>query len=173
MRFTLIAMTSVLLAFDAAAQQQGGGVILYGTVQPLERSVRPSFSARDVEEAQERLARLNEIGRLRNLAGALVGEGNDIISTAFDFANAPPNCLDAIGTYRLGPNGVTFSFIPGLPGEVNRFVIERADVDAYHARLHFMRGDCRLPMMISASTWYHYDWVPRPLLVLPARGPRR
>jgi hypothetical protein len=45
-------------------------------------------------------------------------------------------------------------------GELNRFVVERSEIDRYETRLYFIGGDCRLQITVSGSRWYHFDWAP-------------
>ena len=54
------------------------------------------------------------------------------------------DCFEAVGTYLIDRSGVTLLFPTGLGGELNRFFIERVDVDAEHSTLYLSRGSCRL-----------------------------
>jgi hypothetical protein len=65
----------------------------------------------------------------------MLGEELGGLSEAFFFEGAPKQCLEAVGTFALDRDGATISFMAGLPGDINRFVIERADADAYRGRL--------------------------------------
>ena len=97
----------------------------------------------------------------------VLGDELGQISEGFFFEDAPKTCFEAIGTYALDRDGATFSFMAGLPGDINRFAIERADADAYHGRLYFAQGDCRYEITISMWVWYHYDWAPVRLVLIP------
>jgi hypothetical protein len=122
---------------------------------------------RDRATSQDVLARLREAANTQRSASGLLGDGNGTTSAAFFFDDAPKTCLEAVGAYQVSRDGVTFSFLAHLPGDVNRFAIERADVDSYRSRLYFTRGDCRYQITVGASTWYHYDWAPRRLVLIP------
>jgi hypothetical protein len=81
----------------------------------------------------------------------------------FDFADDPPMCFEALGDYEIGPTGVLFSFVTALPGDLNRFVIERTDLDTNHGRLYFTRGDCRFEFTVSQSVLRNGEWISVPL----------
>jgi hypothetical protein len=70
-----------------------------------------------------------------------------------------PKCFHAIGTYDINPRGVIFAFLGG-PGDINRFVVERKEINRYATRLDFIGGECRLQVTIGGSTWYNFDWAP-------------
>jgi hypothetical protein len=97
----------------------------------------------------------------------MLGEEMGAQSEGFFFENAPKPCVEAVGTYALDRDGAIFSFMAGLPGDINRFVIERADADAYRGRLYFVQGDCRYEITVGMSVWYHYDWAPVRLVSIP------
>jgi hypothetical protein len=90
----------------------------------------------------------------------------------FGFEGAPPHCFQAVGQFDLSSKGLTLSFPPNLPGDLNRFAIERADVDPYHARLYLVRDDCRLEFSISKSVLHGDQWAAVPLAAIPP-PPRR
>jgi hypothetical protein len=56
-----------------------------------------------------------------------------------------------MGDSHIESSGIRFSFLTALPGDLNRFVIEREDPDANRGRLYFMRGDCRFELTVSQS----------------------
>jgi hypothetical protein len=85
----------------------------------------------------------------------------------FGFEGAPSNCFQAVGQFDLSSNGLTLSFPTNLPGNLNRFVIERADVDPYHARLYLVRDECRFELSISKSVLHGGPWVAVPLAAIP------
>jgi hypothetical protein len=89
-------------------------------------------------------------------------------SFAFPFEDKPEACFEAIGHYRIERTGVTFSFVTGLPGDLNRFTIERADPDPNHGRLFFTRGDCRFELTISQSILQNSGRLAVPLVSVPA-----
>jgi hypothetical protein len=62
-----------------------------------------------------------------------------------------------------------FSFLTPLPGELNRFVVERADPDANRSRLYFTRGDCRFELAITQSILRDSEWISLPLAPMPPR----
>jgi hypothetical protein len=70
------------------------------------------------------------------------------------------NCFQAVGAYELGQEGVFFTFMRGLPGNVNRFAIERNDINGYQGRLYFVQGDCRFQVTASGSRKFNSDWAP-------------
>jgi hypothetical protein len=73
------------------------------------------------------------------------------------------DCFEAVGTYLIDRGGVTLLFPAGLAGELNRFFIERVDVDADHSTLYLSRGSCRVGFTISASTFREGYWAPLPI----------
>jgi hypothetical protein len=83
------------------------------------------------------------------------------MSIAFD--DRPQTCFEALGDYQIERSGVRFSFVTALPGDLNRFVIERTDLDANRRRLYFTRGDCRFGLTISRSTLRDGQWISVPL----------
>jgi hypothetical protein len=85
----------------------------------------------------------------------------------YGFDGRPKTCFDAFDDYRMERTGVRFSFFTPFPIDLNRFVIERADPDASHGRLYFMRGDCRFELTISQSVLRDGEWTPVPLAPIP------
>jgi hypothetical protein len=63
---------------------------------------------------------------------------------SFSFEDRPETCFDfeAVGDFHIERSGLRFSFPTGLPADLNRFVIERADLDPNRRRLYFTHGDC-------------------------------
>jgi len=90
----------------------------------------------------------------------MLGEELGGLNQGFFFENAPKPCIEGVGTFLLDRDGATFSFMAGLPGDINRFAIERADVDPYRGRLYFVQGDCRYEITVGMWFWYHFDWAP-------------
>jgi hypothetical protein len=73
------------------------------------------------------------------------------------------DCFEAVGTYLIDRSGLTLLFPTGLGGELNRFFIERVDVDADHSTLYLSRGSCRVGFTISAAISRDGAWVPLPI----------
>ena len=100
---------------------------------------------------------------------------------AFFFDGAPPKCFKAGGSYRVDRTGIVFSFqITQLPDSfvragalvdlnqfwqfgMNRFVIERSNIDENRSRMHFTSGDCRWELTISQSVLQNGEWRALPL----------
>jgi hypothetical protein len=70
------------------------------------------------------------------------------------------DCFQAVGIYEIGQDGVFFTFLRGLPGNVNRFAIERNDINGFQGRLYFVRGGCRFQVTASGSRKYNSEWAP-------------
>jgi hypothetical protein len=102
---------------------------------------------------------LRAMGNLRVNVGSL--------SWPFAYENTPQVCFEAVGDYRIDRTGFTFSFLTGLPGDLNRFVIERTDLDANRSRLYFMREDCRFELTVSQSVLRDGRWIPLALAPIP------
>lgn len=73
------------------------------------------------------------------------------------------DCFEAVWIFQVEQHGVTFLFPAGLKAELNRFFIERVDVDADHSTLYLSRGSCRFGFTISASVSRDGSWVPLPI----------
>jgi hypothetical protein len=90
--------------------------------------------------------------------------GASAIGEAFFFEGPPKatlaNCFQAVGSYDVSREDVFFTFLRGLPGNVNRFAIERNDINSYQGRLYFVRGGCRLQVTASGSRKYNSEWAP-------------
>jgi len=118
------------------------------------------------EERKERLDRFLELGRTGWSMGRL-----STMRLGVRFEGAPPNCLQAVGEFDLNAKGLALSFPTNLPGDLNRFVIERADVDPYRTRLYLTRDDCRFELSISKFFLRGDEWVPVPVApATPVRG---
>jgi len=78
------------------------------------------------------------------------------------------NLLRSDGDSHIESSGIRFSFLTALPGDLNRFVIEREDPDANRGRLYFMRGDCRFELTVSQSVLRDGQWVLVPLTPVSA-----
>jgi hypothetical protein len=56
---------------------------------------------------------------------------------------------------------------------LNRFIIERVEIDDDHSRLHFSRGDCRFELTVGKSVRQDDQWVAVPVaLFLNAEQPK-
>jgi hypothetical protein len=81
------------------------------------------------------------------------------------FFEAPPearlaDCFQAVGAYEVGQDGVFFTFLRALPGNLNRFAIERNDINSHQGRLYFVQDGCRVQIMTSGSWRYNSEWAP-------------
>ena len=124
----------------------------------LKRELTPATK----ESTERMLAALNAwqtAGSLNHSVGT--------VSKNFPFDDVPQTCFEAAGDYQIGRTGIIFSFLTGFPGDLNRFVIERTDLDANRSRLYFMRGDCRFELTVSQSVLRDGHWVPLPLAPSP------
>jgi hypothetical protein len=70
------------------------------------------------------------------------------------------DCFQAVGTYEVSQEGVFFTFLRALPGNLNRFAIERNDINSYQGRLYFVHGGCRFQFTASGSRKYNSEWAP-------------
>ena len=71
--------------------------------------------------------------------------------------------FDAVATYLIEQGGVTLLFPTGVGGELNRFFIERVDVDTNRSTLYLSRGSCRVSFTISASISREGYWITLPI----------
>jgi hypothetical protein len=122
---------------------------------------------REVTPAEkERAERFGAAHKARYTAGSL-GVSVGTLSMGFPFDDRPQTCFEAAGDYQIERTGIIFSFLTGLPGDLNRFVIERTDLDANRSRLYFVRGDCRFELTVSQSVLRDGQWVSLPLAPSP------
>ena len=140
----------------------------------VSRVRRPNLSPEERQEAirqlqrdrplksPEETARWNQAFMARRSFGSL-RQGLAGMSAGAVFEGAPAACTEAVGNLATDQDGVMFTFLTGLPGDLNRFVIERTDIDDDHGRLHFTRGDCRYEITIGASDFTNGAWVARPV----------
>jgi hypothetical protein len=119
--------------------------------QPRERTPREKEAA---DRMWRRLNALSTSGALGDTATGVRG---------VSFRDRPQACVEALGDYQIDQKGVVFTFFTPLPGDLNRFVMERVDPDPSHGRLYFTRGDCRWELTISRSVLRGDEWVPLPL----------
>jgi hypothetical protein len=116
----------------------------------------PSDMSPAQREAYRRADRATTyLGSLRQGVTATVSGGTAFVGM--------DECFEAIGTYLIDQGGVTLLFTTGLGGELNRFFIERVDVDPDHSTLYLSRGSCRIGYTISASVSRDGSWVPLPI----------
>jgi hypothetical protein len=125
-------------------------------------SARRRSESLSPEERKEKQDRFFERQKMGWSMGRL-----STMQMGFGFEGAPPNCFQAVGEFDLSSKGLALSFPTNLPGDLNRFVIERADVDPYHARLHLVRDDCRFELSISKSVLHGDQWAAVPLAAIP------
>ena len=123
----------------------------------------PKESTPSVKDMLDRRTAANKEMRAWRSPG--VGEGTMLLP--FPFEDKPQTCFEAIGDSHVEPSGIRFSFMTGLPGDLNRFVIERVDLDASRGRLYFTRGDCRFELTVTQSVLRNGDWVSVPLAQVP------
>jgi hypothetical protein len=72
----------------------------------------------------------------------------------------PADCFHAVGTYDIGRHGLVFSFLRGLPGGLNRFAIERNDLNSREGRVYVEQDGCRFQFTLSGSRKFGPEWVP-------------
>jgi hypothetical protein len=141
---------------------------------PLEerREIERQFSENVLEPRERTQAEKESVERMRaalkvwHTAGSLnLSVGT--VSKSYLFDDEPQTCFEAAGDYQIERTGIIFSFLTGFPGDLNRFVIERTDLDANRSRLYFMRGDCRFELTVSQSVLRDGQWVSLPLAPSP------
>jgi hypothetical protein len=142
----------------------------------LPRMLRPSLSAEERSEAERQYKEsfryrqypvpLAQFGRYKDALSARAAMGSlrqgvsGTMSEGLAFDGEQP-CFDAVGDYLIDSRGVALQFVTNLPGELNRFVMERVDIDDDHSRLYLTHGDCRFEITIRASVLARDQWVPR------------
>jgi hypothetical protein len=99
--------------------------------------------------------------------------GASTFSMGFPFEEAPRPCLEAFGEYRLAKNSFALAFFAPLPAELNKFVMEGADLDETHGRIYLTRDDCRFEFTISQSAIRDGQPVAIPLRPVPDGGNAR
>jgi hypothetical protein len=115
------------------------------------------LTPREKESADRRWRQLNAL----STSGALGDTATGVRGVSF--RDRPQTCVEALGDYQIDQKGVVFTFFTPLPGDLNRFVMERVDPDSSHGRLYFTRGDCRWELTISKSVLRDDEWVALPL----------
>jgi hypothetical protein len=106
-----------------------------------------------LDRYKDALAARSAMGSLRQGVGGTMSQG-----LTFEGAQT---CFDGFGDYLVDRHRVTFQFVTNLPGELNRFVMERVDLDDDHSRLYLAHDDCRFELTISAAVLARDQWVPR------------
>jgi hypothetical protein len=133
------------------------------TLQRLERASREPVT-------QAMIDRWNAAREAIRSSGSLHSQDR-MFSWGYPFENVQP-CFEGIGEYRFEQTGVVFSFFLNLPAELNRFLIERTDLDDNRSQLRFSRDDCRFEFTIRQSILRDGQWVALPLApIRPAPAP--
>jgi len=138
----------------------------------LPRTLRPSLSPEERSEAlrelydrpsripPEQFGRYVDARDARRSMGSLLQGGVITLSGGLDFEGVR-SCFDVVGDYLIDQRGVAFQFVTNLSTDMNRFVMERIDVDDDHSRLYLTRGDCRIELTVGASILLQGQWVTR------------
>jgi hypothetical protein len=90
-----------------------------------------------------------------------------IIYHSLAFEDRPQACFEAAGDLRIERSAIQFLFLTGLPGDLNRFAIERTDLDMNRGRLYFTRGECRFELTATQSVLRDGEWISVPLAPAP------
>jgi hypothetical protein len=88
----------------------------------------------------------------------------------FPFDAAPRSCMEVMGEYRITKNSFALAFFAPLAGELNRVVMDGADLDEAHAQIYLTHDDCRFEFTISQSAVRDGQSVPIPLRPVPNTG---
>jgi hypothetical protein len=94
------------------------------------------------------------------LAANALFEGGAVLSDDIAFEGVPAGCIDLVGTYVADREGVTFSFLANLTGDINRFLIERVDQNGVSRRLQLTRHGCRLEITVTKAMRQGGFWLP-------------
>jgi len=122
----------------------------------LGRQIMQRLKERPITSPYEQPGPLKEALEAVGSIGSLQGYG--VLSSGAGFDDLPATCLEALGDYLIEQQNVAFLFAIGLPGGLNRFTIERTDIDDAHSRLHLVRGDCRFELTIGKSIRRDGEW---------------
>jgi hypothetical protein len=107
----------------------------------------------DQKEEREVLRAMGNAGRLLATSG-----------WGFTFDNSPEICLEALGNFRVDRSGFQLSFLLPLSGDLNRFVIQRTELDAERGRLSLTHDNCRWELTVGRlSVRRNGQWVALPL----------
>jgi hypothetical protein len=143
-------------------------ILLREMQQRLRETIEKGRPPRELTPREkEALDRMRRSLNARSTAGALGDAATGVRGVGF--RDRPPTCVEALGDYQINQKGVVFSFFTPLPGDLNRFVMERVDPDPSHGRLYFTRGDCRWELTISRSVLRDDEWVALPLAPVRAK----
>jgi hypothetical protein len=159
-----LATDSCRIDIDVSKQQQRNGEWVPLSKQPSERpndDLAPKINDSAAGSSAENV--FDRYNRARASAGSLRQGVLGILRNSL-WRGELQDCFEAVGTYLIDQGGVTLLFPTDLGGELNRFFIERADVDAEHSTLYLSRGSCRVGFTISASTLREGSWVPLPIM---------
>jgi hypothetical protein len=160
-----IATDSCRIDIDITEQQRRNGEWM-----PLLSSSRPNAISDDLSRKTDDLPAMSPARseaferhmRVRAHAGNLLQGWITTSTNGVGFEGAK-DCFNAVGTFQIDQSGVTLLFPVGLGGELNRFFIERVDVDADHSTLYLSRGSCRVGFTIGASIHRDGSWAPLPI----------
>jgi len=159
-----LATDSCRIDIDVSKQQQRNGEWVPLSKQPSERpndDLAPKINDSAAGSSAENV--FDRYNRARASAGSLRQGVLGILRNSL-WRGELQDCFEAVGTYLIDQGGVTLLFPTDLGGELNRFFIERVDVDAEHSRLYLSRGSCRVGFTVSASTLREGSWVPLPIV---------
>ena len=159
-----LATDSCRIDIDVSKQQQRNREWVPLSKQPSERpndDLAPKINDSAAGSAAENV--FDRYNRARASAGSLRQGVLGILSSKL-WRGELQDCFEAVGTYLIDQGGVTLLFPTDLGGELNRFFIERVDVDAEHSTFYLSRGSCRVGFTVSASTLREGSWVPLPLV---------
>jgi hypothetical protein len=157
----------------------------------LPRQRRPSLTQEERRKATQEYANSHpdpvplaqfgsyiDAGNARGTLGSLRQGGVGAMAEGLPFDGAQ-RCFEAVGDYLVDQRGLALQFVANLPGGLNRFAIERVDIDDEHSRLYLTRGDCRFALTIGASVRAGDQWVSRSIApfiepksrAIPSGGP--
>jgi hypothetical protein len=159
-----LATDSCRIDIDVSKQQQRNGEWVPLSKQPSERpndDLAPKINDSAAGSSAENV--FDRYNRARASAGSLRQGVLGILRNSL-WRGELQDCFEAVGTYLIDQGGVTLLFPTDLGGELNRFFIERVDVDAEHSTLYLSRGSCRVGFTVSASTLREGSWVPLPIV---------
>jgi hypothetical protein len=135
----------------------------------LQRQFRENLhSEARTPQARDLLDRQAAADQALRAAGSLGFSYGMILRWPVAFDDRPQTCFEAVGDYAIERTGLRLSFATSLPGDVNRFVIERTEPDSDHGQLSFTRGDCRFELTIGQSVLHDGEWQAVPLAAIPA-----
>lgn len=157
---------SCRIDIDVSEQQKRNGEWVPLSKQPPERpEAVPGDHTRKINDraaAPPAESAFDRYNQARATAGSLRQGVLGIVRNSL-WKGELQDCFEAAGTYLIDQSGVTLLFPTDLGGELNRFFIERVDVDADHSTLFLSRGSCRVGFTVSASILQEGSWVPLPI----------